>query len=156
MSLPSEQPTAKRKGIKFEHYLVLAVLAVIAGLTLNACGPIWQFDHLEQRAKKVITAGELQAWATSLLARYPVETNLTIAQLGTNFPQQLEGLAPKLGPHISVHDAGSFSAQPCVQLYWGSGFLGHKGFFVGATNFTLNGTGTEHPWSPGVYFYRRG
>ena len=48
------------------------ILAVIAGLFIAIVWPIYSviqsFDHLEENAKRVITAPELQAWATNLLA----------------------------------------------------------------------------------------
>ena len=130
--------------------IVPLAVAICFGLYIyQSCKPTWQFDDLEKNAKKVITADELQCWATNLLAQYPYETNFSMSELGTNFPTQLRGLAPKLGPHISIHVFDDTNHQPFVQLYWGSGFLGASGFYIGATNFVWAG----REWQPGVLFY---
>jgi hypothetical protein len=117
---------------------------------------VWQFDRLERNARKVITGTELQTWAINLLARYPMETNLdlSISELDTNFPQQLRGLAPQLGPHVFVYVYDDTNYPSYVNVYWGSGFLGAAGFYIGSTNFVRSG-GTEHAWQPGVFFYQR-
>src|SRR6185436_1701070 len=130
--------------------LVALVLCVtVWGIIYTSCKPVWQFDHLEGNARKLITGAQLQAWATNLLAQYPEETSFSASQLGTNFPQQLRGLAPRLGPHVSVHVYDDTNQPPFVQIYWGSGVLGAAGFYVGSSNFVLNG-GSEHLWQPGV------
>src|ERR1051325_4111657 len=85
--------------------IIIIILACIAAYFYNGYKPVWQFDHLERNAKKVITGGELQNWATNLLAQYPTQTNLSLSQLGTNFPPRLRDLAPKIGPMIVVFEA---------------------------------------------------
>src|SRR4029077_1548503 len=114
--------------------------------------PTWQFDHLEQNAQRVITGTELQVWATNLLARYPTNTELSLSQVGTNFPRQLRGLAPKLGPWVWIYE-GDANSPSWVRLHWGSGFLGSHGFEVGPTNFVSSRPG--HSWQPGVYYCDR-
>lgn len=133
--------------------VVLILVGCLAAYVYIGCKPVWQFDHLEQNARRVITGPELQLWATNLLVRYPVETNFSLSQLGTNFPQQLRALAPKLGPNIFVHVYDDPSQPSYVQIYWGSGFLGAAGFLIGPTNFFVAGE-RKHAWQPGVYFYR--
>jgi hypothetical protein len=123
----------------------------MGGCVYSSCKPVWQFDHLEQNARKTITATEVQIWATNLLARYPHETNVKLADLGTNFPSPLRDLAPKLGPHVSIRRPSDTNWPPYIRLYWGSGFLGAHGIEVGPTNFT--GLGGKSMWEPGVYFY---
>jgi hypothetical protein len=144
--------------VKTISIVALVLLVCFAGCIYSGHKTLWQFDHLEQNARKVITGSELQTWATNLLARYPMETNLSISALGTNFPQRLRGIAsPRLGPDvfIHVHDTNYPSSyvpnESYVQLVWGSGFLGGAGFVVGSTNFIL---GFGHQWQPGVYFYK--
>jgi hypothetical protein len=138
--------------------VALLLLAMLGGCIYWSYKPAWQFDHLEQNARKVITAQELQSWATRLLDQYPTtETNLVlVSQLHTNFPQQLRGLAPRLGPNVYVtyYDTNK---TPFVELSWGSGFLGNTGFYIGRTNFTMNAGFDKvcRAWQPGVYFYRR-
>jgi len=116
------------------------------------------FDHLEDSVKAVITASELQAWATNLLAKYPTDasiTNATVispAKLGTNFPAQLLGISPVLGPGVTIlHSQDDESNDTsCVIIDWGGGMLGHAGFMVGSTNFSIV---SDHKWQEGVYFY---
>lgn len=110
-----------------------------------------QYDHLEQNANKIITGSELQTWATNLLDSYPPTNTwfiLTPSELGTNFPQQLLGIAShRLGPYISVY---LLKDRPrSLRLWWGSGFLGASGFEIGPTNFVSN----DREWQPGVYFF---
>jgi hypothetical protein len=111
------------------------------------------FDHLESSVKAVITASELQVWATNLLAQYPTDASIiNPAMLGTNFPVQLLGISPVLGPYISIlHSQDDESNDTsCVIIDWGGGILGHAGFMVGSTNFSRI---SDHKWQEGVYFY---
>jgi hypothetical protein len=137
----------------------LLFLAMLGGCIFWSYKPIWQFDHLEQNARKVITGAELQAWATRLIDEYPaVETNNVWAyQMRTNYPQQLRGLAPRIGPFINIVVSDDTNLPPFVMLHWGSGFLGSTGFYIGRTNFTGNvgNNRTCRAWQPGVYFFRR-
>src|SRR6266436_5555679 len=138
--------------MKVRSIVPLLLLVGLGGCIYNSCKPVWQFDHLEGNARKVITGPQLQAWATNLMDQYPIETSFWASALGTNFPQQLRGLAPRLGPLVSVHRYDDTNQPSYVQISWGSGFLGAAGFYLGSTNFVLDG-GTAHAWQPGVYFY---
>jgi hypothetical protein len=141
-----------------EHYphkktalvTTLILLAILGGCVYRGCKPVWQFDHLEQHAKRVITGDELQTWATNLLARYPQETEFSLSD--PRAPQQLRGYAPMLHPDVYVHIYDDTNQPPYVQVAWGSGFLGHAGFYIGSTNFVISGEHI-HVWQPGVYFY---
>src|SRR3954465_9972701 len=126
----------------FSITLVL-LLATFGGCFCWSYMPVWQYDHLEQNARKVITAQQLQAWATRLLDEYPTmqSNNLWASQLYTNFPPQLRGFAPRIGPHVFVMVYDETNQPPFVNLSWGSGFLGATGFYVGRTNFTAAAIG---------------
>ena len=140
--------------MKLTPIIAVLVLVCVAACIFNGCRPVWQYDHLEQRARKVVTAPELQSWAINLLARHPApNTGLKRSELGADFPRQLLDLAPRLGPYICVYEWEDTNQPPCVHLYWGSGMLGAAGFEVGPTNFVSLQPG--HAWQPGVYFYRR-
>ena len=76
-----------------------------------------------------------------------------MSELGTNFPQRLRGLAPKLGPWVVVFESDHTNEPSWVCVRWGSGFLGSHGFEVGPTNFVSLRLG--HAWQPGVYFFDR-
>ena len=144
-------PTRRKK---VSSIVTLAVLLFcIAAYFYIGCRPAWQFDNLERNAKKVITATELQTWATNLLSTYPTNPDVVIrlSDLGTNFPKQLRDLAPKLGPHIWFFEGDDTNSPRWVRVRWGSGFLGSRGFEVGPTNFVS--LRSDRAWSPGVYFY---
>ena len=146
--------------MKTKYIVALVLVVCVSVYTYNGCKPIWQFDHLEQNARRVITGPALQTWATYLFALYPKETSFrNLSELGTNFPQQLRGLAPLLGPHVFIHAYDDTNYPSYVQLYWGSGMLGAEGFMVGPTNFVQDtnfDTGSHTiKWQDGVYFYNR-
>src|SRR5262249_43141885 len=135
----------------------LVIIICIATYLYHVYKPFWQYDHIESRARKVITGSQLQAWAVQLLTRYSTNSMLKISELGTNFPQQLRGVAPRVGPLIYINyvdENDPTNNPPWVDLYWGSGLLGACGFEVGQTNF-VSINPTAHAWQPGVYFYRR-
>jgi len=111
------------------------------------------FDTLEPRAEKAVTPSELQAWGNRMLSLYPTGATPSLAELDTNFPAKLRDIAPELGPHIVVY-APQTDVLANVIIYWGSGFLGHKGFEIGPTNFT--GMRGHRAWTNGVYFWQDG
>jgi hypothetical protein len=77
-------------------------------------------------------------------------------QLRTNYPSQLRGLAPRIGPFVNVNVSEDTNEPPFVMLQWGSGFLGATGFYIGRTNFVMpDGYRKSSMWRPGVYFFRR-
>lgn len=133
----------------------MIIVVIITGLALiwfsPSCRAIRSFDNFEHNARKVITGPELSAWSARILAQYPTNTTLTVADLGTNFPPQLLKLAPQLGPHIVVYEPESTNAPGWIMVSWGSGFLGHCGFELGPTNFTGAKAQAHNYWYPGVY-----
>jgi len=134
----------------------LILLASLAGCIYISCRPVWQFDHLEQNAKGVVTASELQTWATNLLARNPTGTNLVPSNWGSDFPAGLRGLCPRIGPSVCVYEASESEGTnypPWVRIAWGSGMLGLAGFEIGPTNFVSIQPG--HAWQSGVFFFKR-
>jgi hypothetical protein len=142
---------------KLAWLVVLAVLALVVVPSLQACRVVWTYDHLEQRAKKVVTGSELQTWATNLLAANPKGKHLIRSNWGSDFPKQLFGLCPRMGPGVRVYEAGQApggNGPPWVRVMWSSGMLGASGFEVGATNFVCFEP-KAHAWQPGVYFFRR-
>lgn len=107
------------------------------------------FDHLHENVTNAITATELQAWATNLLALHPTEAYLRASELGTNFPPALREVCPRLGPYVAIHHSGDDHNRCWVTVDWGGGILGHAGFEIGNRNFIHSG----ELWEEGVYFY---
>ena len=139
--------------MKAPKIVCLLLVVGVGAYFFNGCKPVWQYDHLERNARKVITGAELQNWATNLIALHRTNTQLSfrVADLGTNFPQQLKNLAPRTGPNVVVYQWEDTNQVPSVRVWWGSGFLGASGFEVGAANFE----GPGHQWQPGIYFFKR-
>jgi hypothetical protein len=87
-----------------------------------------QFAHLEERAKRVMTAAELQAWANNVLAEFPTYSPAQVRQLRTNFPAKLSPLCRGIGGcWVSVLEreetATNSSSVPrrypeCVMIIW--------------------------------------
>jgi len=113
----------------------------------------WQFDHIEQHAKKVITGTQLQNWGSQILAEHPVPPGeyliLRSSELRTPLPQSLLGLY-RNPPTIFVYETTT-NAPGYLMLMWGGGFIGHCGFEIGPTNFV--GSRGKHKWQDGVYFW---
>jgi hypothetical protein len=118
-----------------------------------SCKPVWDFDHLEARARKVVTGTELQTWATKLIAKHTNSGPVQASEVDADFAARLRWLAPQLGLSVRVSVPDDTNFPSCVQFSWGSGFLGHKGFLVGPTNFVAGWS--AHAWQPGVYFYQK-
>lgn len=117
-------------------------------------GPRW-FANLERNARKVITAEQLQVWATNLVAVYQTNDypSFTPGDLGTNFPKQLLGLSPR-EPFVQVFPPSGPDSPGTVIVAWGAGATyGERGFIIGPPG--LSGSQRANEWKPGVYFFRR-
>lgn len=64
-------PPKKTVLRKITSIIVLIVVVCVAVLFYSGHTLVWQYDHLEQNASKVITSAELQTWAANLLDSYP-------------------------------------------------------------------------------------
>src|SRR5881409_2062053 len=147
------------------RFLLVACLtvALIPVLLIGGCYfRWWQFDHLEQNARRAITPAELQEWGTNILASVPNLSPAQIHQLRTNYPAKLSRLCRGIGGcWISVHEepitnsAGIVSYTPrYVMIIWSIKPSGDAMFEVGPTNF-VSVWPQAHVWAPGVYFCRR-
>ena len=150
-------------NVTFRVALAIGIIALVClGGCLYHTRRQWsQFDHLEQNARKVITAAELQAWATNVLANYQTYSPAQIRQLRTNYPAKLRRLVSGLDPDVCINEVNSINTPgdwtnypSSISLIWGTGFLGHEGFEVGPTNF-ISSSPRAHAWGPGVYYYSR-
>ena len=135
-------------------FITIVVLLVCMAAYIDAvCKSVRQFDNLERNAKKVITAAQLQSWATSFIARQATNTTFRRSELSGDFPPGLFELAPKIGPNVVILSGAETNAESYVLISWGSGFLGHHGFTVGSTDFVSTRSLHVHAWAPGVYFF---
>lgn len=138
--------------------LLIPILA-IGGCTGYRFYQGHRFAQLESNARKVITPQELQAWALKLISDSHSYSNpQQFRTIRTNYPPKLASLVPGLEPDVNINEANAINSPldwtnipPSVSLIWGSGFLGHRGFMVGPTNFQWS---QEHQWAPGVYFFQ--
>ena len=132
------------------YYTLVIVGCLVAFWHMLPFRVFWAFDRIEQRSKKVITAAELQAWATNLLAQYTTNAQPKVSELGTNFPPQLSGIY-RNPPYIQINEE-STNYPACVFLTWGGGVIGHCGFEIGPTNF-VSYRRNARAWQAGVYFW---
>jgi hypothetical protein len=138
--------------------IAIGIVASILGFILRTPLQWYQFDKLEQNAKKAISANELQTWAVKVLGESSTYSVSQFWELRTNYPAKLRGLIIGIEPSVHIIPGSANNAienrtsnPPAVSLVWGSGFLGHRGFESGPTNF-VSPRGSA--WSPGVYFFR--
>jgi hypothetical protein len=126
--------------------VVILTVLVLAGAGI-IFGPWIRKEYLantfEERAKDQVTAEELQAWATNLLASGR-SGRVKVQDAGPDFPSKLTNLYPKL-PSIYVYDRES---PGFVMITWGGGMIGSWGFRIGPTNLVIRGD----QWAPGVFF----
>jgi hypothetical protein len=127
--------------------MTLAIVVCLASLfILPVTWRVWQLRHIEAKSRNRVTAAELQAWATNLLALQPPGGYLSYSKLGTNFPERLRRVYHQ-PPTVYVR-SGESNSPGHVSVMWGSGVVGLVGFKIGATNFVTSG----HRWQAGVYF----
>jgi hypothetical protein len=111
-----------------------------------------EVSHFEATVRKQVNPTSLQNWAVNLLAQHstsPVtETSFPIPI----FPDYLKTLHT-LPPFGCVFPATS-NFPGFVRITWGSGFRGHWGLNVGATNFVDPYGAQSEMWQHGVYFWR--
>lgn len=155
-----------RQARRFDY--IMSAMSVVAIVLLLWAEGSWlvrsrnarNFDTFEDRARNAVTGPELQAWATSLLARQPANSNrnggqirLDVSGLGADFPKQLLELFPGVSPRF-YYEAGGEDHPGWITIDWGGGRMGHTGFDIGATNFTDQPKKRGHAWQPGVYFWK--
>ena len=147
----------KRAWIAFRnsvYILALCVVALCFFAFLKSYRIMRAFNHLEQNAREVITASELQAWATDLLARNPDGFYFNGRRALTNCPKQLVGLCPETGPVIGSFAPDGTNPPSALWIQWSSGLQGTTGLEIGTTNH-IPYNESAHAWQPGVYFYKR-
>ena len=139
--------------------ITLVGLLLVAAFVLQTAIQWSQFADLEQRAKQTITPAELQTWAIGLLTQSASHSVSQFLELRTNYPAKLRGLVIELEPSVNIisrNSANGSGNNPedtnSIALTWGTGFLGHKGFEIGRTNFVAP---RGRAWSAGVYFFSK-
>jgi len=136
------------------------IIPVFVGCLVVATIWYWQtyltytgeVSHFEAKVRRHVNPTSLQSWALNLVALCSTSQVAETSFPVRTFPDYLAELH-KLPPVGWVFPANP--GQPgYVRVVWGSGFRGHWGLKIGATNFTdPYGTSSEL-WLPGVYFWR--
>lgn len=128
------------------RFLVRSIGCIALGLTLFLWVNFWAgdrtdyaYEQLEESAKKLVTAAELQKWATNVLA-HPEDYTLQ-----TNYPSGLRRIRWVRMPDTMFRT--NMDEPPFVVLDWGGRDTVAK-FEIGPTNFV----GEGHKWREGVYF----
>lgn len=110
----------------------------------------YSFDHIEQKARQELTGEELQQWALCVIEKHE-PGRIKLSELGTNIPPKCLTLYRK-PPSVYVYE-GDTNTPRWLEISWGSGFLGYRGFDIGSTN--LNAVRSDsHPWQAGVHFFK--
>lgn len=133
------------KKVSVKHLATIIIGTLLLLLSVSVLRPFWTskvdgyaFKHLEANAKKAVTANELQAWATNVLA-HPNDYRLQ-----TNYPSSLRRIHPTREPRTRIC---TNLDQPYVVLDWTAEDILVE-IQVGRTNFV----GWGHKWQDGVYF----
>jgi hypothetical protein len=136
--------------------LLLVALLCVGGCFAHGWYKGRQFAHLEQTASQMITAAELQRWATNLLAEFPTYSPAKFSQLKTNYPPKLAALCRSVNSWAAVHEepVGTNYYPEYVMIIWSVKPSGDAAFEVGPPGF-VSRQSDAHAWAPGVYFYRR-
>jgi hypothetical protein len=139
------------------------ILGVCIFCVVVVMGLYWRTTHtygyevrqFEATVRARVSPGDLQKWATNLLARYAA-SNVVQSEYASF---ELKSLPPELTKGLNVSPTAFLFANPTsdkafIRVSWGSGFRGHLGLDIGATNFIDPYAQQAEPWIPGVNFWR--
>lgn len=140
------------------RFLIVGAVCVFAALLVYFRSTLsydYEVKRFEQTVRTQIDPGALQSWATNLLTRYAasntVDSELVSYQV-KDLPSNVRNLS-KLYPSAFLFSNPSLD-QAYIRIAWGSGFRGHWGIHVGATNF-VDPDPESKVWKPGIYFWRQ-
>ena len=153
MTEASSPPLPRRALIALVLSFGCGVVLLVSFVIWPIVSVTWSFDHIEQKARKRVTAAELQSWATNLIAQQP-PGSIPVDSVETNLPNGLRGIYRR-NPSIVIYEAQTNSGEVLpgwVSLVWGGGMIGHCGFEIGPTNFI--GWRGKSKWDDGVYFWK--
>src|SRR6266550_161452 len=113
-------------------FLLIPVLC-IGGCFAHVWYKGWQFAHLEQSAHRMVTAAELQTWATNLLVGFPTYSTAKLNQIKTNYPPKLAPLCWRVNSWVAVHEEprGTNYYPEYVMIIWSIKPSGDAAFEIG-------------------------
>jgi hypothetical protein len=139
------------------RFLIAGAACVFAALLVYVRSTLtydYGVKRFEETARARIDPAALQSWATNLLTRYAasntVDSELVSYQVKA-LPSDLRNVS-KLYPSAFLFANPSLD-KAFIRISWGSGFRGHWGLHVGATNF-VDPALESRAWKPGIYFWR--
>ena len=106
----------------------------------------------EHRVEQGVDPGNLQSWATNMLALYSVGHTNYMGPFDA--PTGLNAIWRRSPP--SVYIKGGYGGEaPYVFIFWGAA-AGHWGLSIGRTNFVpaISAYGGRM-WKPGIYFWEQ-
>jgi hypothetical protein len=109
-----------------------------------------EVSRFESKVRNQVDPDQLQQWAVATLARYSTSRVENASFAIDKLPDYLKSLHRL--PPVAFAFPGTSDKHGHVRVTWGSGFRGHWGLAVGATNFDSPYGGD--PWRPGLYFWR--
>jgi hypothetical protein len=109
------------------------------------------FVSIEQRAKEVVSAVELQAWALNELAVAPNDKDFVLNSSTFKGVEKLSSVYRR-PPIVYVYSSDA-SSEGYVSIVWRGGRSGVCGFDVGKSNFVSGKLSNAKMWGDGVYFW---
>jgi hypothetical protein len=137
--------------------LVVGAVCVCVALLIYLRSTL-TYDHdvkrFEATVRTGLDPGALQSWATNLLTRYTASNTVSselVSYQVKDLPTNVRNVS-KLYPSAFLFASPSLD-KAYIRIAWGSGFRGHWGLHIGATNF-VDPDPESKSWKPGIYFWR--
>jgi hypothetical protein len=129
------------------------ILVAVLAIYVAGCKPghVRRTEEFATRVRSVVNPGDLQAWATNLIAKTPFQGHDSLEIKPTDVPRSvyaIYGEDPEM-VFLQHSDTGDY-----VEIWFGGGF-GHWGIDVGPSSFKGIENPKFHvvPWKPGIYFW---
>jgi hypothetical protein len=155
------KPVRRRRFPSRSFLLAFAIIAfIVAWFLVSLVSPYWSQMSFQRHLKSRVTAEELHAWASGVLAPYQGERDPELCVELTNLPPMFQGL-DKWPPHAFVYGDSEtrFESKepiPYIKINYGSA-AGHFGAVLGPTNLSkppdIAGDIYYTVWKPGIWFF---
>lgn len=111
-------------------------------------------EQFSKRVKSVVSADELQAWATNAIANTPAKDNrdISVNPKATGIPKGLLGFSD-YPPDVDI----SRDANDAYVIVSYGDVLDHMGLYVGDKSFKAESDEQIYvvQWQPGIYFWHQ-
>jgi hypothetical protein len=153
------KPTTKGK-VKTRN--IVSWLTILSFIGVCCCGGyLWLISKMnpryvasgcESRIRRSVDPESLRAWATNLLARYPIGRTNYMGPFDP--PPSLDHIWERGRPSVYIR-GGYHDEEAFVFISWGAA-AGHWGLSVGSPTFTpLDTSNGDKAWKAGIYFWHQ-